>query len=1410
MKTFHKVLAMILSLVMLLSVVPVAVFAAEPTGDVNPETSEQVILGTGADGTITLKLNADALVTALKGEKSLEALVALLKDAIDRSEPDTITKADLLELIPVDGIFTALKDNTDDETFAKVMKEILAVVKSEDLTDFATNLPAGALDEEAIVTFITDKLVFDNEGYPESTAPIEKYFPEGLFDSTDLEGELIDYVKLDVVFAEIDVTEVINIDVLGAGEYVDLIKLVGVRNLIKILADDTKALVSKAQLMAVVQVVAYDLINNVDFVAINGYVVAEEDNLGAVSFNLENSVRAIASLIPRLTEWAECEDGKIFSFNLCFDYSNGTDRALSKDINVEVVLEGDLTNFRKLASKLSEYIAVYNKGNVLYVDVTLPEIITRAFAKFLESDKGDSIKDEILGLGDITGEELVAAIQNLSLEKIIALAEKVDVEDLYTTIMNIAQVEMVLEKIQETLGLNYRLEDIQDLNNILDEIADGLPRFTFEKVVNAISARIKVDIMKYLDKGTAFVDDKDLISKLEKIPYIGGYVAKYGSDIELNAILNQYKDAEPVEAVSDFLAKLIGKDLQKFLQSNTVNEIYDRFVEEAAERALAHKNIFERVKDYALAALNPNYVANSDWGKLAQKIIPDKFYNLLDNSIADTYKGNGKFEVGDHSMDINLGAWSDKALNLLLKYVNVGDELRGYIENLLPTSTVNFGFNFSLTLRGLSGVTFLGDEGKDDMVMFLPNGLNPAEYYNLCVPGNDVSFWVDETANPVTEIHGDVKLSAIRGFITGTGYILTIKDGHWTITADSEEFDILINLAHENANLLASANSLTFANNKGLKITMDQETLTALLASKQVLKASYYYSLNNGEISSAADGAYTYTPARVESFDVVAGGNKVEGNFTVTVPFAGATPEANGGRTNVYQIIDGKMSAEEFETDVNQGKNIVFKTTHFSDYIVVNEYLFKTVFNNNEVSATKADGYIPVGATVKIRPVLENNYGKRLTSVTYEGKDVFNTSIVMPAKTVTIECTVDTPAGNVYYDILGTIVSVNDLDKANTALNNWLSDSKNAGYKLANANNRWKEIATTSENGDVYMCANLVAIEADPTLPQATVKYNVLNANGAKIDGPIAAGATYKYTATGKAAIVYINLSTGKAIEAVNGAITMPASDVMVMVTEMVTYTVNGDEYTAVKDSIVSHNVTLSKTEALKVTAKPNDFKLASYVINADGSKTLTYTFTAKDGVAITYAKEIVSVDSYQYDVHEEAPEEKGSLLWLWILIALIVLIGLIALFYNLYINEKLKPNFMLRFITWIVSMFFNACLAVSAVVLWIGQGTTKKGEVDYEEFGMNNPENTENTEETVEAVSEETVEETTEEGDDTVAAFEEVSEEEVAVDEAVAEEVVAEEAAIEEVVAEEVVVDEAVAEEAVAEETTETTNEQN
>ena len=153
--------------------------------------------------------------------------------------------------------------------------------------------------------------------------------------------------------------------------------------------------------------------------------------------------------------------------------------------------------------------------------------------------------------------------------------------------------------------------------------------------------------------------------------------------------------------------------------------------------------------------------------------------------------------------------------------------------------------------------------------------------------------------------------------------------------------------------------------------------------------------------------------------------------------------------------------------------------------------------------------------------------------------------------------------------------------------------------------------------------------------------------------------------------------------------------------------------------------------------------------------------------------------------------KDSNSLLWLWILLGVVALIALIAIFYVLYIRGKLKPNFMLRFITWIVSLFFGLCVGIAKLVTLIAQGTSKKDDIDFNAFGLSNPKPVSDEE----AVEEAPAEDISEEAAD--APVEDAEAEEIEVEETEAEVVEdSEESADEEAV--EAVEDVADAEEAV------------
>ena len=129
MKMFNKVLAVILSVIMLLTAVPVMAFASGASGASGSAPSTESLpvtftvpdpAGTGADGTVTVRLNAADVVAALKSEKSLDTLIKLFKDMVEVSNTDIVTVNDLLELVPVDAIMAALLGENNENASALI------------------------------------------------------------------------------------------------------------------------------------------------------------------------------------------------------------------------------------------------------------------------------------------------------------------------------------------------------------------------------------------------------------------------------------------------------------------------------------------------------------------------------------------------------------------------------------------------------------------------------------------------------------------------------------------------------------------------------------------------------------------------------------------------------------------------------------------------------------------------------------------------------------------------------------------------------------------------------------------------------------------------------------------------------------------------------------------------------------------------------------------------------------------------------------------------------------------------------------------------------------------------------------------------------------------------------------------
>ena len=283
------------------------------------------------------------------------------------------------------------------------------------------------------------------------------------------------------------------------------------------------------------------------------------------------------------------------------------------------------------------------------------------------------------------------------------------------------------------------------------------------------------------------------------------------------------------------------------------------------------------------------------------------------------------------------------------------------------------------------------------------------------------------------------------------------------------------------------------------------------------------------------------------------------------------------------------------------------------------------------------------------------------------------------------------------------------------------------------------------------------------------------------------------YTAT-----VTVVTIDGTAVPVVDGKFTMPASTVTVTVTYAINadmvYTINGKPFQV---SEVGEIVTFAVyvLPGYEVTALPAFCTLIDTENYEDGIVKRVYSFQiTENNMAVDYEVKYVDYDLVQIingKKHEsnEWPEAKErkvdflgwsdrvagaiefamfvkdtsvSLVWLWILLAILLIIALIILIYRLYVKGKVKSNFIVRFVLWIVGGFFAVCLFITTVGLFFASLFGKKDE----DFDYEIEDEDASADETVEEAAEEVAEEVAEEAAEEVAeeateeAVEEVAEE--------------------------------------------------
>ncbi len=540
----------------------------------------------------------------------------------------------------------------------------------------------------------------------------------------DIIGDHVSKLSID------QITSVIPMDVLmnefSNDELVSLVQKIGVKDYI----------------VPVLALVSDKVLANIDKVVIDSATVAEESADSLLQINSSALVKALAGIVPTLSEIEACEDGKLVSTTIEIDYTvDGTATTKSKSITFEVVVEGDLSLLRAAAGKLSELLRTYItefsfENGIVTLDVLVPSKATSLYAKALDMDAiPAALKEKLIGLAATSGNDVLGFVEALTLDEIITIMDAIEPSVLYNKVLTNEYVQRILDKVEERTG--------RDLSGItLDELvsyAANVP--SLECICEIIENKTGRDVMAYVETLAIKVDDT--MSRAEQISAVQTILdkveARFGVDVSALSA-EQILDSAKSKAISEtVLAKIsarLGVDVSAVLDTYTVDELYQKAVDAAATKTDA----FNKVKNYILA-------------KTA--LIPDSVMNI---SVASFYTEDGLFTTGQRSVSFNAKELIQKAIDKAASRFNLPtDAIELIMSRISGGESITMGFDVSVQFQDLYKITYMDrDNEKVLFTAFLPVGADLSVFRNNPeVTGYDFDEWTDFEGNAVEVMPAD-------------------------------------------------------------------------------------------------------------------------------------------------------------------------------------------------------------------------------------------------------------------------------------------------------------------------------------------------------------------------------------------------------------------------------------------------------------------------------------------------------------------------------------------------------------------------------------------------------------------------------------------------------------------------------
>ena len=806
-------------------------------------------------------------------------------------------------------------------------------------------------------------------------------------------------------------------------------------------------------------------LSNVDELVIDGEVVASEDDKQMLQIHSAALLNALNKARPTLTDIINTEDGKILSTYVSFKYTvDGTEEQKSKEMTIELVLEGDLTREQAIAQSVSNlmnrYISYSYKNGTLTADVNLPAGCARFFNRVLNSNKLDAAtKQKLLNVANWDGEHLTGVLERLTTKDIVNVLRAVDLDKVREIALQYAYVQRCVE-----IASNFTGIDMSDMD--LDALMDYSVKVPgLKRISNIIKNRYGVDVYSALQNyettdelyEAALNRAEASVNAFERatdmmIRMINTYIPESAMNLSLMDGYNGNGNFTLNKNVS-FNAKNLAvkalKRLVKFSGLNINTEAFDVLLSQVADGTTTLKlDLSLQVADvYSIT-----YKDQATGDTLFTAFLPVG----ADLSVFQNKEATGGIEITDW-MDEDGNVITHMPARDVVVYTGRKEVSVTFVDkdgNLLDTFTVFSGDTLAAHLDAIYAIEEK-IETPSGSQQFLYNSLDVT--WNRYNPetGEIGSRWM-LTRSPVMEdmtVIADTSRPSYYLFMEDVDYDVVLNQSgsnYDFVIQVHEELPEFFSLNMDYKTLLSMANmsynvtlTMEIGKDKYAFFKMDD----ALLASFRKA-ATGSVSFNFGTTPANADKSVYANDelARFFTFEILTDGNPYSKNFAsdliITLPYEMALTSADGAHqaTRIH-VLHADGSRESIERLNDEQGYVSFKAPHFSEYVVSNEYKLNLSFVSTEASDPTAifgslrghdstDVYFPAGCELKAIPVVSaenvNNYTWFSTVYKYgemtEAEGLYYGEIfVMPAAEVDMKVTVSPRICNVYYYVLGEL-----------------------------------------------------------------------------------------------------------------------------------------------------------------------------------------------------------------------------------------------------------------------------------------------------------------------------------------------------------------------------------------------------